>query len=105
MFTTAGNTCFTSGAKLFVGTNAAAAGEADAAWLAAGGFSGHTMGDRASVAPRPKPSAAARVFLNQGWREEPAGSPVINDSPVGSDDRWNMPWQGDRPLSGGLIRR
>src|SRR5579863_7066943 len=79
MFTTAGNIRFTSGAKLCWGNNGAVAGAAGAASLAAGGLSAHTSGDRASVAPRPKPSAAARVFLNQGWRGEPAGSSVIND--------------------------
>src|SRR5712691_5412160 len=102
MLTTAGSTRFTSGAKLCCGNNPAAGGGAS---LEAGGFCAHN-GDSASVAPRPKPRAAARVFLNQGWPGGPAGSSVMmSDLPIArmTEATWDL--QGDRSLSGGLIRR
>ncbi|HYP37824.1 MAG TPA: hypothetical protein VEQ62_15925 [Stellaceae bacterium] len=70
MFTTAGDTFFTSGAKLCCWISAT--GEvivcgADEGLLASGGFSAHTKGESANVAQRPKPIAAARFLFSQGW--------------------------------------
>src|SRR5215472_14436452 len=74
MFTTAGDTFFTSGAKLCCWISATgevivcgAAGATDEGLLASGGFSAHTKGESANVAPRPKPIAAARFLVSQGW--------------------------------------
>ena len=82
MFTTAGNTRLTSGAKLCCGNTAAGGGEAGAGSTAAGGFSAHTSGDNASVAPRPNPTAAARVLLTHGRREGNTENSVILHLPV-----------------------
>src|SRR5947208_1807359 len=103
MFTTAGSTRFTSGAKLCPGS--IADGAAGTASLAAGGFCAQTSGDRASVAPSPKPSTAARAFLNEGRRRGSAGSCVIDSLLLNTVVTANMPPPGDSPLSEGLIRR
>src|SRR5271154_984235 len=80
------------------------------------GFSAHTRGDSASVAPSPKPSAAARLLRSQGLR--PLSSlPSTNWSSCHAGDarraancsqRERIARQlgvpGDRRLSGGLIR-
>ena len=80
------------------------------------GFSAHTRGESASVAPRPKPSAAARLLPSHGWRLsfllfQPSGPPVEPVCPAGGDtatERERIARQlgapGDRRLSGGLIR-
>src|SRR6266436_6093618 len=112
IFTTAGNTRLTNGAKLCCGM--AMLGEGVVV-VSAGGFCAHTRGDKARVAPSPKPRAAARVFLNRGGRTGSAGSCVINDLLLrGASDQGarraerlagKMARQGDSPLSGGLIRR
>src|SRR6516162_11016283 len=74
MFTTAGDTCFTSGAKLCCWISATGevnvcgvAGGTCEGLFAIGGFSAHTKGESANVAPRPKPIAAVRFLFNQGW--------------------------------------
>src|SRR5438105_7905091 len=101
MLTTAGSTRLTSGAKLCCGNNPAAG--AAGASPEAGGFCAHTNGDSASVAPRPNPRAADRVFLNQGWPPGPAGRSLMNDLLLRMTATWGG--QDNRSLSGGLIRR
>ena len=73
MLTTAGSTFLTSGAKLCCWISATgdvivcgAANAAGGGLPAFGGFSAQTRGDSASVAPSPKPSAAARPRVNFG---------------------------------------
>src|SRR4029077_1887530 len=73
MLTTAGSTRLTNGAKLCCGMTTLGVE------LSGGGFCAQTSGDRARVAPSPKPRAAARVFLNRGRRPGSAGSCVMND--------------------------
>src|SRR5262249_4280406 len=73
MFTTAGETFLTSGAKLCCWVSAAGDVMLSGAGAPAGGrvsaeFSAQTSGDSASVAPRPKPNAAARVLPRRSWR-------------------------------------
>src|ERR1700687_2355609 len=99
MLTTAGSTRFTSGAKLCWGNNPVAGA---AASLEAGGFWAHTNGDSASVAPRPNPRAAARVFLNQARRRGPAGRSVMNNLLLRGWLAATWGGQGDRSLSDGL---
>ena len=67
--TTAGSTFLTSGAKLCCGT---AKFCDEAGELSAGGLCAQTSGDTARLAPSPKPRAAVRAFLNQGWRKRSA---------------------------------
>ena len=73
IFTTAGETFLTRGARLWCWTSAI--GEVIVCGVvcvacgglpAAGGFSAQTKGDRARVAPRPKPIAAERLRFSQG---------------------------------------
>jgi len=71
MFTTAGDTFFTSGAKLCCWISATgevivcgAAGETFAELSMIGGFSAHTNGESANAAPRPNPIAAARFLFS-----------------------------------------
>ena len=126
MLTTAGDTCLTSGAKLCCCSTAigdvidCGAAVRPGAAAVAGGFWAHTSGDSASVAPRPNPSAAARLLPSQGWR----GSFVVEFRHVvlllrGDDSRrasWPQPSEsgiaatiGPREVTGGfhggLIRR
>ena len=75
MFTTAGDTFLTSGAKLSCCISAigevivsAAAFPTGGGLFVPAGFSAHTKGESASVAPSPKPSAAARLLRSQGRR-------------------------------------
>src|SRR6202007_88274 len=75
MFTTAGDTFLTSGAKLSCCISAigevivpGAAFPTGGGLLVPAGFSAHTRGESASVAPSPKPSAAARLLRSQGRR-------------------------------------
>src|SRR6266849_7250731 len=67
MFTTAGDTFLTSGAKLWCWINAVGDVIVCGTACVACGFSAQTNGDRASVVPSPKPSAAARFLFSQGW--------------------------------------
>jgi hypothetical protein len=108
MFTTAGETFLTSGAKLSCCISAIGEVIVSAAALRGGvlfvpaGFSAHTKGESASVAPSPKPTAAARLLRNQGrrllsslsstnWsscRAGMLGGPPIATSESGSLDNW-----------------
>src|SRR5437868_14465945 len=94
MFTTAGCTRFTSGAKLWPGCIVAAGGAAGTGSLAAGGSCAHTSGDSAKLAPRPKPSAAARVFFNEARRRGAAGKSVIDNLLLRAVIADNMPQIG-----------
>src|SRR5436189_3642503 len=117
MFTTAGNTRLTSGAKLCCGMTTLGDGVVVVVVVewSGGGFWAQTRGDRARVAPSPKPRAAARVFLNRGGRTGSAGSCVINDLLLrGASNQGartterlagKMAGQAFSALSGGLIRR
>src|SRR5579863_1761660 len=105
MFTTAGSTRLTSGAKLCCGNNPAAGGEAGAGSPAAGGFWAQTIGDNASAAPRPAPATTTRVFLNQGWRNGPTGTSIMRNLLLRGSFAITWARQGDRPLADGLIRR
>src|SRR6266478_1771850 len=78
IFTTAGETFLTRGARLWCWISAigdvivcGVVCVACGGLPAAGGFSAQTKGDRARVAPRPKPIAAERFRFSQG---EPARS-------------------------------
>src|SRR5271169_1688925 len=82
ILTTAGETFFTSGAKLCCWISATGevivcgtVGETLEGLSAIGGFSAHTNGESANVAPRPKPIAAARFLFSHGW-----GLPLFVDS-------------------------
>jgi len=74
MLTTAGDTFLTSGAKLSCCISAVGEVIVSAEFVAGGapfvvdGFSAQTNGDSASVAPSPKPSAAARPLLSRNQR-------------------------------------
>src|SRR6266481_7378024 len=73
IFTTAGETFLTRGARLWCWISAigdvivcGVVCVACGGLPAAGGFSAQTKGDRARVAPRPKPIAAERFRFSQG---------------------------------------
>src|SRR5438874_11554537 len=75
MFTAAGDTRLTSGAKLWCCISASGEVIVSGGWDAAcggllveGGFSAQTKGESASTAPSPKPSAAARLLPTQSCR-------------------------------------
>src|SRR6516162_1963322 len=115
MFTTAGDTFFTSGAKLCCWISATgevnvcgAAGASGEGLFAIGGFSAHTKGESANVAPRPKPIAATRFFLSQGYSsncssyEAGLAQPCRKVEPGWIDK--HMARQRDGRLSSALIR-
>jgi hypothetical protein len=68
MLTTAGRTFLTKGAKLCCCIKATGEVIVCAAGEGGVGFSAQTIGDKTSVAPSPKPSAAARPRVTFGSR-------------------------------------
>src|SRR6516164_11170179 len=115
MFTTAGDTFFTSGAKLCCWISATGednvcgtAEEPFGALSVAGAFSAHTNGESANVAPRPKAIAAARFLFSQGcssnWSSYGAWARSAMSCCRARVDRQHMVRQGDGRLSPALIR-
>src|SRR5579864_5737699 len=84
MFTTAGSTRLTSGAKLCVGSIGSEEGAAGL--FAVGGLSAQTSGGTTRAAPSVTPSAAPRKFFQDGRRQKAAGSCIIDHLLVAAID-------------------
>src|SRR5882724_6147994 len=122
IFTTAGETFLTRGARLWCWISAigdvivcGVVCVACGGLPAAGGFSAQTKGDRARVAPRPKPIAAERFRFSQGEPARSFPNSLISSPPKRSLCRRNaaeleriavqlMP-RANRRLTHELIRR
>src|SRR6267142_3777348 len=112
MFTTAGDTFLTSGAKLWPCISAIGevivSGAAGVAWdglFMVGGFSAQTKGESAKVAPSPKPSAAARPLPSHGWRVlQSVTSANCSSCRAGACLSGELARRRDRRLSRALIR-
>src|SRR6266436_3807576 len=119
IFTTAGETFLTRGARLWCWISAI--GDVIVCDVvcgglpAAGGFSAQTKGDRARVAPRPKPIAAERFRFSQGEPARSFSNSLISSPPKRSLCRRSaaeleriavqLMQLANRRLSHGLIRR